>query len=58
MPVACLNSISPINMFVIPNHSLIRSSHRSKRGGGCGVGIYIHNMYEFIERPDLSIFIE
>ena len=53
-----LNNISPINMFNIPNYSFIHSPHKSKSGGGGGVGIYIHNIYTFIERPDPSIFIE
>ena len=54
-----LSTISPINMLNIPNCSLIHSPCKSKRGGGGGdggLGIYIHNVYTFIERPDLGIF--
>ena len=45
-----LNAISHI-----PSYSFIHSSRRSKRGSG-GVGIYIHNICKFIERPNLCIF--
>ena len=51
-----LSTISPINMFNISSYSLIHNTHISKRGGGGGVGIYVHNIYKFVERPDLSIF--
>ena len=49
-----LSDISPIDTFNIPSYSFLCKSRNSKRGGG--VCIYVHNMYNYKERTDLSIF--
>ena len=51
-----LIDISSIDTFNITNYTFLCKSRISKRGDG--VGIYVHNMYNYKERTDFSPFDE